>query len=348
MTRIQSRSQFSPGYYDRVFERIIIDKKGKGGRSGGPWRLLVDGEVVQVGKRKADLGAAQDKAIRRLARQEMPMRSRARRAVDHVFDSDTVFDAIEDAGDAVGDQVARLVEERLGALTDDQKVELVESVKEFVIGQMHQSSTNVYDGVAGYLEQLEKTGVDRYTDFQAIDWRPHLKLARKKRAKKKQASKMIPKKTSKKKSSKKRAKASNPKEVIFEGPHFVGYEHGRGMLIKPTKEGLAALKDGDYVNEYEALEYWTGNGWMWVWPEDIGALTDAPIMSMDAQFLDDGSTELYPGGAVYAHMNYAVEDPIATWTKGRGVVWDVYRGESEDNPSRNARGSQAIKNRVLR
>ncbi|MGI9061916.1 MAG: hypothetical protein ACR2H5_25460 [Ktedonobacteraceae bacterium] len=31
-----------------------------------------------------------------------------------------------------------------------------------------------------------------------------------------------------------------------------------------------------------------GNGWSWVRPEDIGALTDAPILSDDIEYDDHG------------------------------------------------------------
>jgi hypothetical protein len=60
--------------------------------------------------------------------------------------------------------------------------------------------------------------------------------------------------------------------------------------------------------------------WEWVRPEEVGALTDAPMLMEDARRDDDGNLMPHVGDMVYAHMNYTVEDPIETWSKG-GVVY---------------------------
>ncbi len=127
-------------------------------------------------------------------------------------------------------------------------------------------------------------------------------------------------------------------KIIFSGGGFVGESHPRGMIIKPTAEGLADAQEAWERIEarevapdaalYDLLEYWSGNGWTWISPEAIGALTDAPIMSPDAAIEDDGTTTVYPGGAVYWHSNYMVEDPVEKWAQGDGVVWDVSRAEN--------------------
>lgn len=100
----------------------------------------------------------------------------------------------------------------------------------------------------------------------------------------------------------------------------------RALLISPTAEGrilaLEELLDPQPTDSALAqfFEYWMGNGWWWVPPEDIGALTSAPIISEDGFLNDDGRWEPCNDGAiVYAHMNYAVEDPIQSWAEGRIV-----------------------------
>lgn len=137
-----------------------------------------------------------------------------------------------------------------------------------------------------------------------------------------------------KKKAKKRAK-------LFSGSALVGESHPRGMVIKPTREGRREAKEAledaaaggrsTYDAMYDLMEDWIGNGWTWIPPEEIGALTDAPIISPDATIEDDGSYTIYPGGAVYWHSNYMVEDPVEKWARGEGVVWDVSKAK---NPHR--------------
>lgn len=75
--------------------------------------------------------------------------------------------------------------------------------------------------------------------------------------------------------------------------HLVEYE----LRNKATDEALAEL-----------LEYQLCNGWTWLRPEQIGALTDAPILSDEVTENDRG--ELVSVGRVWWHERYAVEDPI--------------------------------------
>lgn len=76
--------------------------------------------------------------------------------------------------------------------------------------------------------------------------------------------------------------------------------------------------------EIDFLEVALGNGWSTVPPEDIGALTDATIVSQDGFVGDDGKWYPHPEvetPIVYAHMNYAVEDPVEMWAEGKPVFW---------------------------
>lgn len=76
--------------------------------------------------------------------------------------------------------------------------------------------------------------------------------------------------------------------------------------------------------EIDFLEVALGNGWSTVPPEDIGALTDATIVSQDGFIGDDGKWYPHPeveAPIVYAHMNYAVEDPVEMWAEGEPVFW---------------------------
>ena len=73
----------------------------------------------------------------------------------------------------------------------------------------------------------------------------------------------------------------------------------------------AAVAAGDQSDQamYDAFEHLIANGYMWVQPEDIGALTSAPILS-DGGTKDDGSIDLSGGANVWWYPNYAVRSPM--------------------------------------
>lgn len=56
------------------------------------------------------------------------------------------------------------------------------------------------------------------------------------------------------------------------------------------------------------FEHQLCNGWQFIAPEEIGALTAAPILSDDVQRDDDGKVTAV--GAVYWHDNYQVESAV--------------------------------------
>lgn len=58
----------------------------------------------------------------------------------------------------------------------------------------------------------------------------------------------------------------------------------------------------------EVIEWHIGNGWSFVDPEDIGALTEAPILSDDVDYDDQGKAKV---GVVYWYPEYEVTDPVA-------------------------------------
>jgi len=94
------------------------------------------------------------------------------------------------------------------------------------------------------------------------------------------------------------------------------------LLIKLTDEGKSEFDHFLSLSEQEALgdlfEDWCGKGWEWINPEDIGALTSAPIISDDVARDDNG---------VIIHLqnlwwfpSYETTDPIATlFDKGEVV-----------------------------
>lgn len=92
---------------------------------------------------------------------------------------------------------------------------------------------------------------------------------------------------------------------------------GGNLRISLTEEGKQERDDiqsgkfyaGDYKRD---IGYWTeyqlGNGWEFLRPEEIGALTDAPILAENVKRREDGE---YIGVAwVFWYPDYAIRNPV--------------------------------------
>jgi len=86
------------------------------------------------------------------------------------------------------------------------------------------------------------------------------------------------------------------------------------LCIELTDEGKEEIEDlwsnhpewNDYDILRELIEHQLCNGWSWLNPEDVGALTEAPILSDGASYDDDGAMEVY--GKVWWYPNYMVDE----------------------------------------
>jgi hypothetical protein len=70
----------------------------------------------------------------------------------------------------------------------------------------------------------------------------------------------------------------------------------------------------------EVLEYYLANGWEWLRPEEIGALTSAPILSDDVERDDEGT--VVKTGKVYWYPQYQVADPIEQLIDNGSVIFE--------------------------
>jgi hypothetical protein len=76
----------------------------------------------------------------------------------------------------------------------------------------------------------------------------------------------------------------------------------------------------------EVIEWQLSNGWSLLRPEDIGALTDAPILSEELDADEQGN--ILSVGTVYWYPQYDVTDPV-TQLLHNGYV-DFVRGEEAE------------------
>src|SRR5687767_457297 len=90
------------------------------------------------------------------------------------------------------------------------------------------------------------------------------------------------------------------------------------LVIALTPQGREVIETAHAEGEntdseqfmHDLFEWHTCNGWEWIAPEEIGALTDAPILSDSVERDDQG--RLMKVGDVYWFPNYQVESAVQT------------------------------------
>ena len=88
------------------------------------------------------------------------------------------------------------------------------------------------------------------------------------------------------------------------------------LRISLTSEGREELQDrlaagieiDNDITLYDVLEHQLCNGWEWIRPEELGALTAAPILSDDCERDEDGL--LTHVDVVYWYEPYQVRSPV--------------------------------------
>lgn len=81
-------------------------------------------------------------------------------------------------------------------------------------------------------------------------------------------------------------------------------EDERGSVEEIAAQGITA--DSKLA---QVIEWQLGNGWSFVRPEDIAALTEAPILTEEIETDDQGT--VLRVGTVYWYPQYDVSDPVA-------------------------------------
>jgi hypothetical protein len=92
---------------------------------------------------------------------------------------------------------------------------------------------------------------------------------------------------------------------------------------------LDPADDREEIAKWRGNEWWElfadgglrlqGEGWSYVAPEWIGALTDAPILTDDCTYHDNGEHEVC--GNIWWFPNYQVEDVIDTLIRDGAVTF---------------------------
>ncbi|MFA6089980.1 MAG: hypothetical protein WC755_09050 [Candidatus Woesearchaeota archaeon] len=95
------------------------------------------------------------------------------------------------------------------------------------------------------------------------------------------------------------------------------------LEITPTPDALAEserfLSLATQIALDELFEDWICNGWGWVQPEQIGALTAAPIITDEFDIDDDG--KFIANGNIWWFFNYAVENEVENLLKNGKLIF---------------------------
>jgi len=101
----------------------------------------------------------------------------------------------------------------------------------------------------------------------------------------------------------------------------------KGITKKARKEFMENTSECDADTRFmELIDDFLCNVWTWVYPEDIGALTSAPIISREVKENEDG--DVVDVGIVYSYDMYAIYDPVQEiFSEGKIVLT---KNEPED------------------
>lgn len=86
----------------------------------------------------------------------------------------------------------------------------------------------------------------------------------------------------------------------------------RIVLLEEERESVEEIVAQEITADSklaQAIEWQLGNGWSFVRPEDIGALTEAPILTEEIE--EDNQGNVLKVGTVYWYPQYDVSDPVA-------------------------------------
>jgi len=115
--------------------------------------------------------------------------------------------------------------------------------------------------------------------------------------------------------------------------HYRISDDGITFYIDDTfdKAGLKEEADqkGLFHVESELFDHLMANGWDWIRPEDVGGLTDAPIISDSAIYNDQG--ELESVDYVYWYPNYQVGSIVDDLVDSDESFWPKVQGEKEES-----------------
>lgn len=108
-------------------------------------------------------------------------------------------------------------------------------------------------------------------------------------------------------------------EVMADGRLKIKLPTEERENLREMIEDAKANRKGDILGD--VIETMLANGFQWIAPEQVGALTDAPMISDEAECDDHG--DLVKIGRVFYFADYQVHDPVEVLYEKGEVIFDV-------------------------
>jgi hypothetical protein len=118
--------------------------------------------------------------------------------------------------------------------------------------------------------------------------------------------------------------------LLSKGRYINLRQQGYNLRLVPTKEGRREARHlmnrgvGSDRALIELLEDHLGNGWDILAPEEIGALTEAPIVAESDEIFRNDRNEVVLAGKIYYFDKYAILDEIEEFAKGKSVMFSGF------------------------
>jgi hypothetical protein len=123
--------------------------------------------------------------------------------------------------------------------------------------------------------------------------------------------------------------AMNKGKFLRKGRYLNLKQQGYNLLLVPTAEGRREARRllGTVSSDralVDLLEDHLGNGWDILAPEEIGALTEAPIIAESDEIFRNDRNEVVLAGKIYYFDKYAILDEIEEFAKGKSVMFSGF------------------------
>lgn len=114
-------------------------------------------------------------------------------------------------------------------------------------------------------------------------------------------------------------------KILSKGQYITLRRQGHDLLLVPTREGKREAKDfmnrevGSVRALTELLEDHLGNGWDFLDPAEIGAMTEAPMLAESDEIYRNNRGDVVLAGKIYYFDRYMLVNEIEEFAQGHSV-----------------------------
>ena len=119
-------------------------------------------------------------------------------------------------------------------------------------------------------------------------------------------------------------------KILSRGSYLNLKQQGYNLLLVPTAEGC---READRLMDkrisidralHDLLESHLNNGWELLDPDEIGALTEAPILANSDEVYRNANGEVVLVGKIYYFEKYMIVNEIEEFARGKSVLFNGF------------------------